>query len=251
MIGHGGLIQLAAFDQVEVRAYLGKQYICLMLQRTGKDGRVYVNRMNFDEEKWNILVKAGMRIMQPPKPTKKSRKRKVNSQTEDCKKRLFPDTITLYNWVYEGVLSPSWYLTEELCKQAFVFVDNEDDVQIQTREGPAPTTFELGKMITTYFVIGEIRRHMRDQCYGCQVDHPSQIQHLEGCMRDWVMASQLFYDESFSTVTLDKLNPALKQITDVLKMSVEEVDQVPCIRTEVEDMILDSEFEFLFRVILV
>ena len=261
---NGGTFVINNRDQLEVRDYLGKRYASLKLERQAKDGKTYINRMNFDEENWEKLINAGMRMMNVQNtPTKKyktlKRRKSGNKEQDKCKKRLFDNipvipTITQYNWQYGKEQSPCWYFTEEMCKDSGDFVENKDELQITTRQIPLPSIVSITEMITTYLVSGDIRRRTISTCYGCSVDHPSQLQHMDnGCMMDWEDAVTQYYEEAFACVTLDDVVEACNKIITVLDLSMSLLDQVICVpevKMHVLQVGIPQDFELLFKYVL-
>ena len=256
-----GTFVINARDQLEVRDYMGKRYACLKFERTGKDGKTHINRMNFDKENWTKLVNDQQQT--PPKtPVKvppKAVKRKRTDNKEKCKRRLFENipiiaTITQYSWQYGKEQSPLWYFTEEMCRKSADFAENQADIVISTRQIPTPSMTDITTMITTHLVVAEIRQRMSQKCYGCQVDHPSQIQHMGfgGCMDEWESSVDHYYDEAFAFIKPEDVWDASVKIMDVLTIPVmaDAITTVTDVRNDVMQMNIISDYELLINNVL-
>ena len=251
----GGTFTINDRDVVEVKDYLGKRYICLKFERTGKDGKIYVNRMNFDQDSWTKLISD---VMEPPKTPKKAVKRRKTGDAQKCKKRLLDDipiipTITQYSWTYDNQQGPCWYFTEALCRQSADFVEDQNEITVNTRQVPTPSMDDVATMITTYLVMGEMRRLMNQNCFGCLVDHPSQIQHMDnGCMMEWEAAVEQYYEQAAQLVQLDDVRGATIKVMDVLQLPVaaDAITQIPAVRKDVNEMNIMIDYELLFRDVL-
>ena len=76
---------------------------------------------------------------------------------------------------------------------------------VTTRQISAPSLKDVTAMITAYLTVGEMRRRMTLSCYGCRVDHPSQVQHMGygGYMGEWGSAVEQYYADAFASVKTD------------------------------------------------
>lgn len=145
-------------------------------------------------------------------------------------------------------------ISQKKCAKSGDFVENKDELQITTRQIPLPSIVSITEMITTYLVSGDIRRRTISTCYGCSVDHPSQLQHMDnGCMMDWEDAVTQYYEEAFACVTLDDVVEACNKIITVLDLSMSLLDQVICVpevKMHVLQVGIPQDFELLFKYVL-
>lgn len=194
-----GIFHINETDEIEIKDYLSKRYVCMRQTRQSND-KEYVNRMNFDVETWNEMTVQKV-------PDQKKRKRNQNSKaTKKCKK-----TITQYGHPQDG--SIQWYFTEAGAKRLA-----PDDILLMTKEMDAPTVEEVTDRVARYLLMLEISANMTSTCYGCSVDHPSQIEHMEGCMMDWVLAVDQHFDIAWSSVTTD-IKDKVTKVMDVLGLT--------------------------------
>ena len=57
---------------------------------------------------------------------------------------------------------------------------------IMTRHVPSPTPDQMATWVYKYLIRHALVKHMKDNCLGCFIDHPSQVKHMrEGCLTPW------------------------------------------------------------------
>ena len=254
----GGIFEINSRDQLEIRDYLGKRYACFKFERTGKDGKAYVNRMNFDEESWGALMENNIYDEKKKKKTTK-RRQQGHKEQEKCKKRLFEDrTSTQHSWVYAGVQNPVWYFSADECKNSaeFIYGEDQENLVFETRQVILPTIADITKMVTTYLVVTEMRRRLTQNCNGCMIDHPSQLEHMNattGCMMEWDDAVICYYDQSQSVITVEALRHSCKIVLDILNLPCDAIDTIVIVqdvKADVLQMNIPSDFDILFRELL-
>jgi hypothetical protein len=157
-----------------------------------------------------------------------------------------PLEITQYRWrsitkcpgeedeVEEGA---RWYFTEARCRQDFeefnaifgpgVPHDNDDDdvsgipkpsMTLVTQQVKNPTNEEVMKMVYISLLREEIRSVINTNCYGCEFDRPSQIDHMAGgCLQEWESAVDQYTEFAKLQVTQDRLIQASQKVLDILK----------------------------------
>ena len=189
------------------------------------------------------------------------RRQQGNKEEEKCKKRLFEDptisTSTQHSWTYAGVQSPLWYFSGEECKKSaeFIYGEDQDDLVFETRQVTLPSITDITKMVTTYLVVAEMRRRLTQNCNGCMIDHPSQLQHMgvaTGCMMEWDDAVACYYDESHGFITVESLRESCKHVLDILNLpcDAEVIVNVQDVKDDVLEMNIPSDFDLLFRELL-
>lgn len=230
-----GTFHINATDQIEVVVYLGKCYVCFKQIRV-KENKEYINRMNFDVEMWNRI--------KSPEDQKKHRKRRGKKTNEQEKKNK--KTVTQYGCVLNEIVS--WYFTE-----AEVHRLAPNDVINMTREIYQPTLNDVSEMVAQYQLMTLILTEMKKGCVGCEFDHPIQIQHLAGCLMDWPVAVESYFDEVTKFTNPDTFKPAvmkiikilgIENITDDISIDLEKT------RTQLVDSVIPSDYMSLFTHVL-
>ncbi len=250
---NGGIFPINERDELEVRDYKGKRYACLKFERIGKDTKSYINRMNFIIEDWKKMM-VDATTMNKRKTTssapKKTLKKRKSNVAVNVSTSSYPVTVRQYAWQYEGETSPYWYFTEEQCRKSVDFIK---DVSIITQDVPSPNIMDLFNMITTYLITDEIKALLTKKCFGCLIDHPSQMQHMTGCMTEWDEAVSHHLEEASKSVTVDKVMKSFIQIMAILGLPTDDMvtpTQVYVEPDHISQQTIPDEYLVLFKNVL-
>ena len=137
--------------------------------------------------------------------------------------------------IYEG----AWNFTQpELQKP-----DRAAYFMIQEREVMLPSASDLLVICYAYLIDKAIKPLI--QCGGCTYDHPSQVQHLEGCM--------LSTDEAWDRYALEaKANLSIDEVLKLYRVVREELDLPPPegtfdVETYLKKVDVKSEIDDLYK----
>ena len=100
-------------------------------------------------------------------------------------------------------------------------MEDQSEITVTTRQVSARSLKDITAMITAYLTVGEMRNRMSLNCYGCRVDHPSQVQHMDnGCLMEWESAVEQYYEDTLAFVKTDDVWDATLKIMGVLSLPV-------------------------------
>jgi len=90
----------------------------------------------------------------------------------------------------------------------------------ETRRVPRPSHEELCAMVYHFMVDSALQHYRIMNCYGCQYDRPSQVDHMGGigCLMDSVDAIEYFIDEGVAKVTSEHLKRAYLAVLHRLRI---------------------------------
>ena len=189
-------IHIRARRRVQVNK--GPLTIYIATQTLDEDGKVvrwfYIV---LEKEDWSKLMELRYVIddMLAERPAARSTPRKAECVDERLeKKRLKLDIppqpcLTQYKWKFgwrNGAYNEGdeWFFLEADCRE-----DAPKDVgeyNIITRQIPRPSPHQMAEWVYRYLLRRELKLYMLNNCEGCVVDRPSQIDHMErGCMSEW------------------------------------------------------------------
>ena len=195
-------VKLSSDKYVTVSMFRGQKYVGV---HTYKDGQRVMGRcMNLNMMEWEKLTSKKEKIAGAMTDS-------VKMSTDDC--ILKAVSVTQYKWTIvmkdgSGVKreASQWYFDEETC-QADVeqySIPADQVVFLQCREAKLPVGDSLVKMCYSHIFKRKVQAMQKTNCYGCQVDHPSQLQHLDGCLQDLVEALDKYSDAVYLDIaTID------------------------------------------------
>ena len=194
-------------QQVLVSLYNGDLYVGIHL--FDKDGqRERGKGLNMNMEEWQKLKELAPNIS-----AAMSSQIFPGSWTyPESKRSVYKDMIKSFKGqlIYEG----AWQFTQPEVQKP----DRAAYFMIQEREVVLPSASALLVICYLYLIDKAIKPLI--QCHGCRYDHPSQVQHLEGCM----MSTEEAWDQ-YALVAKAKVS-----IEEVLKLYMkvrEELDLPP------------------------
>ena len=243
----GGIFGFADNGDLEVKDYRGRRYAGLKFQRCGKDDKVYINRMNFNLDEWKELSNFVDETLMMK--TKKRKRMTIKKTSKKSKK-----TIIQYTWqsdktAMEGtVTSPYWFFSEELCRNNVAILE-DDNLVIVTREVPLPPLDDIVTLLTTFLIAKAIRAKMAENCNGCKIDHPSQLQHMsDGCLSEWDESVERYFDAV--ALTKECVMEACEKILRYLPYTADEVEVKELQKEAAIQYQIPDDFDNLFRDVL-
>lgn len=129
----------------------------------------------------------------------------------ESKRPIYKDMMKTFKGqlIYEG----AWHFTQpELQKpeRAAYFM-------IQEREVVLPSASELLMICYSYLIDKAIKPLI--QCGGCEYDHPSQVQHIEGCMMTTEEAWNRYAFEVKAKLSVEELLKLYRKVREELDLS--------------------------------
>ena len=124
--------------------------------------------------------------------------------TEVSASDIAGDSIMQYQWVLQDggdeVQMGPWTFLKDDCEKdgmnAFIKANAEQlALVINTRPQLLPHPLELFKMVYSYMMCAQSMLIAEENCLGCTTDHPSQFEHLMGCLIEETSAVD-FYMQS-------------------------------------------------------
>jgi hypothetical protein len=139
---------------------------------------------------------------------------------------------------------------EEYCS-LILAMDEHPTVELSARYIYTPSRIELALRFGLYLLEREILFLIKENCYGCRVDHPSQRNHMtNGCLSDWFESVEENFDLAVLRLSPEKVQPYLCHVSGLLELddelTFEEVLNADCLRELVESMCIDRDFDLLF-----
>ena len=199
------------------------------------------------------------------------------TSTDDCKNPVVYK-IKVYDWKYtSGCVS---VLYRESDRQFYTWVGAETDAQKCDFDFPDSWGYDLKIVYSTQkmecnltpaelcdrlfikFLWNYIKKEMQSNCYGCKVNHPSELQHLKnGCLTDITetVVSSYFTPAITSMIAGRHMPRALEQLKNIIPLP-EDIDihiQACFIKKEEDiakellsgkDYAVDKIFNELFRI---
>ncbi len=121
---------------------------------------------------------------------------------------------TFYRVVTSSNFESEWYTTEYEAKQDEL--NSYFDTHIQDVVTVVPSAEQLLLNCYTYMITQEARKMVT--CLGCQIDHPSQVQHLDGCLAESEQIVYLYEDEAFEKIKHQDLAKFYNDVRDQLNL---------------------------------
>ena len=243
----GGIFDFAENGHVEIKDYREKRYVGFKLERASRDGKVFVNRMNFDTEGWKaMLVFVEGTVLK----NKKRKSSSVGKKTKKAKKMMTQYTWQSEKTLVEGpVTSPYWFFTEELCRTDAAIL-KDDDVLILMRDVPMVPLEDVVGWLTTFIVTNAIRAKMVENCSRCRIDHPSQLQHMSmGCLSEWEDAVEVYFDEA-SHIAGNQMEESCEKVLEHLPYALDDVVQKEAQKEDILEHQIPDDYDNLFRIVL-
>ena len=278
--------RLSDREELQVTKFHENMYVSVISRVKAKDSdKIYQKRINLSVPEWDKLVSIYKKISVSMKGKSLKRKMQISDGSQSPARKIqcvvpsvpqmneaemdylsfmqsWPeepsDTLTQYSWQYENTdrKSMHWFFTRDACESDAKYSKPEDALAapiIHTRIIPVPSAKHLLDMIACFLITERINELKSKKCYGCQVDHPSQIQHMyTGCMMEWEDAVRYYFDEAVKMTTPEKVTEAFLKIVNVLKVSHDVHGLFSEMNMEnIKDMVksqdMDIEFTVLFR----
>ena len=113
-----------------------------------------------------------------------------------------------------------WYFSAEKCKKSaeFIYGEDQENLVFEMCQVILPSIADITKMVTTFLVVAEMRRRFTQNCNGCMIDHPSQLEHMDattGYMMEWDDAVVCYYDQSQRVITMEALRDSCKTVRHI------------------------------------
>ena len=93
---------------------------------------------------------------------------------------------------------------------------------MQSRKVKLPVGEHLVKLCYYYLLKKTIEELQKKNCYGCEQDHPSQRQHLDGCLQEFDDAVERYFDVAVLEVKAKDVEELCARVLEFANQPVEE-----------------------------
>ena len=188
---------------------------------------------------------------------------------------FWPTTLLQYQWSIldadsaNGPLpvvrhtSPKWFYTFEECERdadKYCLLEEIElevsylqsmTVRIISRRVRAASAKEVSANLALYLMRREIQDLMIKNCYGCAIDDPSQVAHMErGCLMNWEEAVDIYMQLSLMRLTPARMEPYICRICQVMHVSRDQLTVDLYNPSNIENLIIaadaDKDYDLLF-----
>ena len=182
-------VQLTDAKIIKVGQFKGQNYITL-LEESKVGDKTHKAYINLDAEEWEIFL---------------------------FSLHLFNELMNQQVQYSSG--DSDWHFMQEAAKKG--------GVEMKYRLAPRMSRSDEVTMLYAYLIAKEIRKYLKENCFGCQFDAPDQLSHMGygiGCLSEWSDVVLMHYRMIKKDVCLDK---ALDKVNQAMgwKLTTADIDK--------------------------